>query len=356
MEKSWALIGGLRGGVGGDGGRGRGDVVAVAVGDGGVALGVPAGVGGLGVADGVGDGLDGVGHAGVPVGARPGRPAQAAPGAGRLGPGGADLGQVVAEDVGGAAAVGAVHDGDVGVGQPGAGVEDGKGRVVPLGDLAEEDLRENGAGELQPRAVEPRHVVGDGDGAEVNGDLERGAAPRAGEVGGAGGDVGGAEVDLPGGEAGDAGAAADRVVADRGGRMGLLVGGEREVEERRVEGRPGAGQVGHGRGARRGGAGRGARARGERGGQAERRGGGGQHAVPGGETQVWHRRRPVCEQSYVAVARRFGTRRTSPARPRWRDRREGRRTRAGHPGRGPILTTQSLSVKIDSIITDEIET
>ena len=78
-------------------------------------------------------------------------------------------------------------------------------------------------------------VVSDGHGAEVDRDLESGAAASAGQVGGAGGDVGGAEVHLPGGEPGDAGAAADRGVADRDAWVGLLVGGERRGEERRVE-------------------------------------------------------------------------------------------------------------------------
>ena len=145
------------------------------------------------------------------------------------------MGEVVAEDVGGAAAVGAVHDGDVGVGQRGAGVEGGDGRVVPPGDLAEEDPGEDRAGQLQ-RAVEGHDVVGHRDAAEVDGDLYGGAAAGGGQVGAARRDVGGAEVHRPGGEPGDAGAAADRGVADRDAGAGLLVGGERLGEERRVEG------------------------------------------------------------------------------------------------------------------------
>src|SRR6202008_726030 len=111
-----------------------------------------------------------------------------------------------------------------------------QGRVVPLGDLAEEDLREDRAGQLQRAVAEGQHVVGDRDGAEVDRDLDGGTAARAGQVSGAGRDLGGAEVHLPGGEAVDAGAAADRRVSDPGGRVGLLVGGERQVEEWRVEG------------------------------------------------------------------------------------------------------------------------
>ena len=105
-----------------------------------------------------------------------------------------------------------MDDGDVGVGQGGARVEGGEGGVVPLGDLAEEDLREDRAGQPQRpvpwiRCRRPRRRRGR-PGPE-------GRAAGAGQVGGAGGDVGGPEVDLPGGEPGNAGAAALRGVADR---------------------------------------------------------------------------------------------------------------------------------------------
>ena len=52
----------------------------------------------------------------------------------------AHLGQIVGPDEGGARTVGAVHDGDGGVRQADAGIELGDRRIVPLGDLAEEDL------------------------------------------------------------------------------------------------------------------------------------------------------------------------------------------------------------------------
>jgi hypothetical protein len=93
--------------------------------------------------------VDGGGDTWVAVGGVADRPFQAAAGADIGGPGGTDLGEVVAEDVGGAAAVGAVHDVDVDAGQVRAGVEGGDGRVVPLGDLAEEDAGEDGPGEPQ---------------------------------------------------------------------------------------------------------------------------------------------------------------------------------------------------------------
>src|ERR1035438_3425672 len=85
-------------------------------------------------------------------------------------PGGVDAGEVVAEDVGGAAAVGAVDHGDRVGGDVGAGVERGDDGVVPSGDLAEEDPCDDGAGEVQPRQAE--EVVDDDFGAEVDGDLD----------------------------------------------------------------------------------------------------------------------------------------------------------------------------------------
>jgi hypothetical protein len=56
------------------------------------------------------------------------------------------------------------------------GVERRDGRVVPVGDLPEEDPRDDGAGELQPACGRPHEVVGDGFGAEVDGDLDGGAS------------------------------------------------------------------------------------------------------------------------------------------------------------------------------------
>src|SRR6185437_5192199 len=64
-------------------------------------------------------------------------------------PFGARLGEIVRPDERGAGAVGAVHDADRGVGEVRAGVERGDGGVIPLRDLAEEDVREHRARELE---------------------------------------------------------------------------------------------------------------------------------------------------------------------------------------------------------------
>ncbi len=95
--------------------------------------------------------------------------------------------------------------------------------------------REDRAGQAQRPAAAGEGVVGDRDGAEVDGNLKAGPplAPARSAV------LAGTSVapkfDLPGGEPGDAGAAADGGVPDGGVGMGLLVGGERRAEERRVE-------------------------------------------------------------------------------------------------------------------------
>ena len=147
-----------------------------------------------------------------------------------------DAGKVVAEDVGGAAAVGAVHDEDRRAGQDDLGVEGRDGGVVPVGDLPEEDPRDYRAGELQPGQAEGgcRRRFG----TEVDGDLHGGAAVGGCLLGGGHGHIGGAEVGLLAAERRDARAAADRGVGDRHARVLLLVCGERLVEERRVECRP----------------------------------------------------------------------------------------------------------------------
>ena len=149
-------------------------------------------------------------------------------------PGGVDAREVVAEDVGGAAAVGTVHDGDLLAGQADVRVEGHEGGVAPAGDLAEEDPCDDRAGEVQPEQA--GEVVGDGFGAEVDGNLDGSAAVGGGLLGGSHGHVGGAEIGLFRGEGGDARAAAHRGVADRHCGVFAVVSGERRVEERRVEG------------------------------------------------------------------------------------------------------------------------
>ena len=105
--------------------------------------------------------------------------------------------------------------------------------VAPAGDLAEEDPCDDRAGEVQ--LGQAGEVVGDGFGAEVDGDLDGGAAVGGGLLGGGHGHVGGTEIGLLRGEGGDARAAAHRGVADRHCGVFLVVSGERRVEERCVE-------------------------------------------------------------------------------------------------------------------------
>ena len=102
-----------------------------------------------------------LGHAGVAVaGLGVGRPLDG--GARLQGPGvGGGRHQVLGEVLGGAGAVGAVGHHDVGGREVGAGVEGLDGGVVPLGDLALEDLGDGVGVEDEVVDVE---VVGDGDG------------------------------------------------------------------------------------------------------------------------------------------------------------------------------------------------
>ena len=185
------------------------------------------------------------------------------------------------------------------------GVEGRDGGVVPVGDLPEEDPRDYWAGELQPGQAD--EVVGDRFGAEVDGDLDGGAAVGGCLLGGGHGHVGGAEVCLFRGEGGDARAAADGGVADRHARVLLLVSGEGQGEERRVERRARAGDP-HRGGGSTGGGGHGLRAAGGSGcagGERDRQQregacGGDEHirlgsAGPRVREQVWHRRRPLLE-------------------------------------------------------------
>src|SRR4029077_15005595 len=89
----------------------------------------------------------------------------------RVAPGAlAGLLEVVGEVIRGAGLVGAVNRRDRGRGQLGALVLGGDRRVVPLGDLAVEDLGDRLRGELQ--VLDPLHVVEDRDRAHVVGDLD----------------------------------------------------------------------------------------------------------------------------------------------------------------------------------------
>jgi hypothetical protein len=173
-----------------------------------------------------------------------------------------------------------VDDGDRRVRDVDARVEGGDGRVVPAGDLPEEDTGEHWAGQVQPGASREVQVVGHVFATQGDGHLRDAASPGGGLLGGGHGHVGGAEIDLPSAERGDARTAAHDGIADGHAWMLLMVFGEGHSEEWRVERRPGAPQgrrmaVGAEanrcrRRAARGGRGRGARTEGEE----DNRGGG----------------------------------------------------------------------------------
>ena len=84
---------------------------------------------------------------------------------------GRDLAQIVGEDEGRPRAVGAMDEGDVGGWQRDAGVEFHERRIVPLLDLAEHDVGEQRAGELQ-RLGHLRQVVDRHDRAEHGGEVQ----------------------------------------------------------------------------------------------------------------------------------------------------------------------------------------
>src|SRR3954452_4071218 len=128
------------------------------------------------------------------------------------------LGRVVGEEgreeLRRARLVGAVADRDRLVGQLHARVGRGDGRVVPLRDLAEEDVRDGLAVELEP-LVDALDVVGDRDGPEHARDVDGLALLLRGlDLGVLHGGVRGAEVDRAGRELRDAATRADALVVD----------------------------------------------------------------------------------------------------------------------------------------------
>src|SRR3954454_9857837 len=128
------------------------------------------------------------------------------------------------EQLGRARLVRAVADRDVGARELRARVPLGDRRVVPLRDLAEEDVGDGLAVELEA-LLDAVDVVGHGDRAEHARDVDRVALLLGGRdllVLHRG--VGGAEVDGAGGELGDAAAGADRLVVD-GRALGVLEAG-----------------------------------------------------------------------------------------------------------------------------------
>ena len=158
------------------GGRGRlerrGDVLAGLVLDVGEREAVLQRVGLLDVADGALGLLDRGGDALVALAAGAGRPLDVLVDPGAALPFRAVAREEVGEALGRARRVGAVDDGDVRVGQLQARVLAGDLGVVPLLDLAEVDVGERLAVELEP-ALDAGQVVGRGDRAEGDRRLDR---------------------------------------------------------------------------------------------------------------------------------------------------------------------------------------
>src|SRR5262249_4591000 len=158
----------------------------------------------------------------VPLAAESDRPVHGRAAADLLVPLGADLREIVHPNVRRAASVRPVNHDDRLTRQRHAGVERGDLRVVPLGDLAQEDVREHLARELELRRI--RQIVGRDDRAEHGRDVQELGRRRL-ELFIAHRAVGGAEVDRARGHLLDAAAAADRLVveADLGIHLGVLI-------------------------------------------------------------------------------------------------------------------------------------
>src|SRR3984885_4836234 len=155
-----------------------------------------------------------------------------------------DLGKIVGPDEGGARSVGAMHDRDCGVGQIDAGIELGDRRIVPLGDVTQEDLGDRRTVERDVTRLDAGQVQDRNDGAVDDGKLHEavlGAIVRAHRL------VGGAEGHGLGDDLLDAAARTDRlIVQPDAGVFSVLV---RPFGENRIdEGRSGAGDIGGGSG------------------------------------------------------------------------------------------------------------
>src|SRR6266851_318649 len=124
----------------------------------------------------------------------------------------ADLREVVGEDVGGAASVGAIDGQDRMVWQADAGIVLSDAGVVPLGDLAEVDVGDDVAGEIEVLA-DAREVVHRDNRAEDGGDVHR-LDLRTVDLLIAHGAIGGAEVNDTLGDLADTAAGADGLVVD----------------------------------------------------------------------------------------------------------------------------------------------
>src|SRR5499427_10330776 len=194
-----------------------------------LARGVPYGGGGQLVRDGVGQ-LDIAkrprrvlhlpGHAFVTLAPKPHGPLDGCPPANLLLPLLAQLGEVIHPDVRGAAAIGPMHDHDGGLRETDAGVDGLDAVIVPARDLAQEDVGEKLAREVQLGAS--WQVVGRHHRPEHRGDMEQlpgsllELVVRHRPVGRP--EVNGALRDLP-----DPSTAPDRLVVEPHGRIDLRV-------------------------------------------------------------------------------------------------------------------------------------
>src|SRR3954447_2574847 len=179
-------------------------------------------------------------HAGrdavVALGARARRPLDRLVDAGAVLPLGRVVGEEGGEELRRARLVGAVADRDRLVGQLHAGVGRGDGRVVPVLDLAEEDVRDGLAVELEP-LVDALDVVGDRDGPEHARDVDGLALLLRGlDFGVLHGGVRGAKVDRAGRELRDAATRADALVVDGEAVLVLQARGPLLVDRQRERG------------------------------------------------------------------------------------------------------------------------
>src|SRR5206468_1987378 len=125
----------------------------------------------------------------------------------------ADFGQIIGPDEGGAAAIGPVHDGDIGVGQVYTGIELFQGRIVPFFNLAEEDVRQDRARELE-LGVYALDVVSGNHAAEHSGKVQHVEIFDAADLLVGHGHVGGAEINGARAQLFDAAARSNGLVVD----------------------------------------------------------------------------------------------------------------------------------------------
>ena len=152
---------------------------------------------------------------------------------------GLTLDRIVRPDEGGARSVGAMHDGDRGVRQLDASIELRNRRIVPLGDLAEEDLCNGRAVEGHFTRLDARQVDDRNNRAVDDGELDE---IILGDVFRCQRHVGGTESDGLGGDLLDAAARTNRLIIQAD--IHLLLVGVRPLGENRInEGRTGAGDI-----------------------------------------------------------------------------------------------------------------